>query len=112
MKSLDEVYELAQAFGGIPVLRCTPDSPADRAGIRYGDIVVAVNGHPTPDLAAYVEAQDTPSLRVPVTVIRDGHPVELVLVHQRPPMVVAAAGEEHAHDMRILRHHAREIAQA
>jgi serine protease Do len=50
------------------------DSPADRAGLRAGDVIVAYNGKPVPDadsLTAMVAA--TPAgTRVPITFFRNG----------------------------------------
>lgn len=59
---------LAQLLGGIPVLEWLPGGPAAEAGVRYGDILVSVNGAPTPTLEDYLralEASDgTPLLRL------------------------------------------------
>jgi S1-C subfamily serine protease len=98
MKSLDDVYDLARAFNGIPVLGCMDGSPAHRAGIRYGDIVVQMNGMPTPDVGAYARAQDTDAIRVPISVVRDGVTLELVLEYAasrtpRPRAVAEAVVE-------------------
>ena len=40
--------------GGLIVERVPPDSPGSRAGIHPGDIITAINDHPTPRLAPFV----------------------------------------------------------
>jgi len=42
-----------EATGGLRAERVPADSPGDRAGVRTGDILVAVNDHATPRLAAF-----------------------------------------------------------
>jgi PAS domain S-box-containing protein len=42
-----------EAPGGLRAERVPADTPGDRAGVRTGDILVAVNEHPTPKLAAF-----------------------------------------------------------
>jgi S1-C subfamily serine protease len=79
MKSLEDIYEIARVFDGIPVLSCSPGSPAHIAGIRYGDILLRVNGHQTRTLSAYAEARSTAPARVPVTILRDGEEMDLVM---------------------------------
>ncbi len=45
---------LIEAPGGLRFERVPDDSPAQRAGVRPGDILQAINDHPTPRLAPYV----------------------------------------------------------
>ena len=45
---------LIEAPGGLRFERVPVDSPAQRAGVRPGDILQAINDHPTPRLAPYV----------------------------------------------------------
>jgi serine protease Do len=92
--------ELARSFGlsrpmGALVARVLPGTPAARAGIRVGDVIVAYDGH------AVVRSAKLPSMvgptkigsRVPVTVIRDGKPVilrvRIATLPERPRMVAA-----------------------
>jgi two-component system NtrC family sensor kinase len=43
-----------EATGGLQAQRVPPDSPANRAGIRTGDILISVDDHPTDRLAPLV----------------------------------------------------------
>jgi S1-C subfamily serine protease len=83
MISWDEVCRLAKALNGLPVLRCRPGSPAALAGVRYGDVLLSVDGHPTPDWASYVEARREPKPEMVVEVFREGR--TLTLRMELPP---------------------------
>jgi putative serine protease PepD len=60
--------------GGVLVAGVTPHGPAADAGIRPGDVIVDVDGKPTPstDALAAVLAQLKPGQRVRVSIIRGG----------------------------------------
>jgi serine protease Do len=64
-----------------------PATPAAKAGIQQGDVIVSVNGRPvTPDdTVSYIIANTPVGTRVPVEVIRNGRRMNLqVTVEQRP----------------------------
>ena len=67
-----ELQRLAEALGGLPVLACRADSPAGRAGVSYGDILLVVNGVRTTDWCAFVEARSLRKDGMSVEVFRDG----------------------------------------
>ena len=56
-----------------------PDSPAAKAGLQSGDIVVEFNGKPTPNRnqLRYMVAATPPGSKATVTVFRDGKRIEL-----------------------------------
>ncbi len=76
--------ELAPRFGltearGAIVVDVIPDSPAEKAGLRQDDVVVAFDGRPihnSTELRLAI-AQVTPGSRSVIRVMREGRPVEL-----------------------------------
>lgn len=71
--------ELAESFDlkqtqGILIAQVSPDSPAEKAGLRQGDVIVAYRGEPVKDIGSF---RNTVSLTPPgsseqLTVIRGG----------------------------------------
>jgi S1-C subfamily serine protease len=66
----------------VEVVEVVPDSPADRAGLRAEDLIVSVNGTATASVydLQRVMVAELIGVEVPVTIVRDGSPVELRLV--------------------------------
>ena len=71
MKTSD-LHAIAATLGGLPLLGCLRGSPAERAGLRYGDVVLEVNGHRTPDWLAYIDAIQQRKPVMTVRFFRDG----------------------------------------
>ena len=71
------------AAAGVAIVEVTDGGPADRAGLRAGDVITSVAGTQTPDTAKLAEvlAGQDPGQEVSVTVTRDGadHQVRLTL---------------------------------
>lgn len=67
-----QLFELAAALEGIPVLGTLAGSPAARAGIGYGDVVLSVNGVRTRTMLDYVEAKVLRSDGMELVVFRSG----------------------------------------
>jgi S1-C subfamily serine protease len=78
--TIGNVSAMAKIYGGMPFLGSLPDSPAERAGLRWGDIVLAVNGVPTPDCDAFVQARLKREHGATVRYVRDGVEREVELV--------------------------------
>ncbi len=64
---------------GVEVLSVVPDSPAGEGGIRPEDILVSVDGVPTPDVGTLQHLMTAARIgrRVPVVVVRHGRVVHL-----------------------------------
>jgi serine protease Do len=85
--------DLAAALGlpknrGEFVQRVEPDGAAEKAGLKRGDVVIAVNGKDvTPQQTlSYIVANTKPGTRIPLEVIRDGKTMTLqAVVGTRPP---------------------------
>ena len=87
MQHRDDLSRLAGKLGGLPVLGCRAGSPAALAGIRYGDIVLSVNGVPTPDWGTYIEARGLAKGEMVVEIFRGGEQVTHRLsLEQREPV--------------------------
>jgi hypothetical protein len=61
---------------GLKLQGVTPESPADRAGLRAGDVVVELGGRPVTDLYSYTDAlyARKPGDVVPIVVLRAAAP--------------------------------------
>ncbi|HZT36655.1 MAG TPA: DegQ family serine endoprotease [Bryobacteraceae bacterium] len=84
--------ELAKAFHvpsneGVVITKVDPNTPAERAGLKEGDVVTAVNGEPVIDTAGLRLriASVAPGSTVKMHIIRNGSPMDLnVTVAERP----------------------------
>jgi len=74
------LVELAAALGGLPVYGCLPGSPADQAGVRYGDVLLAVDGHVTPSWDAYLAARQRSGASIRLRLFRDAREFEVDVV--------------------------------
>ncbi|MET0386281.1 MAG: PDZ domain-containing protein, partial [Polyangiales bacterium] len=63
---------LATALGGLPILGCLAGSPADGAGIRYGDILLSIDGMPTASWDDFVRARSRCAGQLRLRVFRQG----------------------------------------
>jgi serine protease DegQ len=72
---------------GVMVAKVMPSGPAEVAGIRSGDLLVAVAGKPVNDTTSLLNAVAMlkPGSQVPLTVLRDREPQELKITVGRRP---------------------------
>jgi len=63
--------ELINAFKGVPLLGLAPDSPAELAGMKSGDLIVAVNGVRTEDVVDYLSAKERCKTAMQVVFLRE-----------------------------------------
>jgi S1-C subfamily serine protease len=78
-----DLQALARALHGLPVYGCLPGSPADRAGIRFGDVLLSVDGVATPSWDAYLAAREQSGASIVVRLFRDGIELDIELVLRR-----------------------------
>jgi S1-C subfamily serine protease len=96
-----QLEEIAATVKGVPVWGCLPGSTAAQAGVRYGDIVLSVNGVPTPSIAEYLEGRKLRADGFELVLFRDGEELT-VFVPFRPPADPMAALAEQIADGRYI----------
>lgn len=75
-----DLTRIASTLGGLPVYGCLPGSPAERAGVRYGDVLLMVDGQPVPTWDAYLAVREKSGPTIRVHLFREGLEIDLVLV--------------------------------
>ncbi len=88
----EELERLAQSLGGMCILGCLEGSPAHLAGLKYGDVLLEVNGRPTPNLGAFVEATRQWASPMRIRVFRRGREERLEFELPPRPAKVDATG--------------------
>lgn len=93
MMSRKQLEEIAETVRGVPVLGCLPGSTAAEAGVRYGDIVLRVNGVLTPSIDEYLEARKLRSDGFELALFRSGEEFTVFVPFRAPsdPMEALAA---------------------
>jgi serine protease DegQ len=89
----DMTPEIAESFGleakeGALIAAVVQGGPADKAGVKPGDILVSVDGQGITDTTALLNAiaQLKPGAAAKMKVVRRGKPTELtVMIGKRPP---------------------------
>ena len=77
--TLAEALGLPETAAGAIVSRVAPDTPADRSGVRRGDLLAALDGHAVRSAREVYEALElcTPGQEVRLSLVRRGQPLEL-----------------------------------
>jgi S1-C subfamily serine protease len=73
----DNLERMAQIYGGIAIFSVEPGSTTHRAGVRSGDILVAVNGRRVERLADYASARRLRRELLELVVVREGKTLTL-----------------------------------
>ena len=78
---LAQAFELKRVEGAL-VAEVNRDSPAEKAGIKQGDIIVQYNNQPVESIGALRNfvALEQPGTKVTLTVMRDKKTIELPVV--------------------------------
>lgn len=84
MVNREQLAKLAESLGGIPVWGVLPGSASQRCGVRYGDIIISVNGIKTSNAEEYVEARSARRDGADVVIFRDGEEVLVQLRFDEP----------------------------
>lgn len=66
------LFALAKALEGVPILGALGGTAAAKAGLRYGDVLLVVNGRRTKSISDYIEAKDLRRGGMSVVVFRGG----------------------------------------
>jgi S1-C subfamily serine protease len=72
MVSLSDLSRLATVLGGVPIPGCGEGSPAQRAGLRYGDVLLSIDGLPTASWADIFQARQRRTGQLTARVFRQG----------------------------------------
>ena len=75
-------------FQGLPVYSCFPGSPAERAGVKKGDVVVLANGQRVENMDQYVAARSLRTDKLEITVLRGPRMLELIVDFTSPADLV------------------------
>ncbi|MFD2190205.1 Do family serine endopeptidase [Pistricoccus aurantiacus] len=76
-----------KALGGVAITRVVPNGPADKAGLKSGDVLLKINDRFLVDARAVMAdiAEIPPGTQLPLRILRDGERQEIVLtVGERP----------------------------
>jgi len=94
MMQRKQLEEIAATVQGVPVWGCLPGITAAEACVRYGDIVLAVNGIPTPSIVEYLEGRKLRSDGFDLRIFRDGQELSVFVPFRAPVEPMAALAEQ------------------
>ena len=88
-----KAFDLAVGHGAL-IAGVMRDGPADRAGMRVGDVLVAVEGKPVRNVPSMLNlvAQLSPGSTARFQVVRDGREIEIAIAIDRRPNPGALGG--------------------
>jgi serine protease Do len=95
--SLAKEFKAKETAGAL-ISEVTPKSPAEKAGLKSGDVIVAFNGTPVHDSRKLklAVASTAPGTKVPVKILRDGKSETLILTLKELPGTEVASKSKDA----------------
>ncbi len=109
MISRKQLEEIANTVQGVPVLGCLPGSTSAEAGVRYGDIVLSVNGMPTPGIDEYLEARKLRSDGYELRLFRAGSELTVFVPFRAPADPMEALALQIADGRYVTPEHADDV---
>ncbi|HEY6881874.1 MAG TPA: PDZ domain-containing protein [Polyangiales bacterium] len=79
---------MAEIYGGIAIFSVDKGSTTHRAGVRAGDVLVAVNGRRVRRLSDYAAARKLQKELLELVVVREGRELKLYTGHVATPKKV------------------------
>lgn len=79
-----DLEKTAKILGGLLIWRTTRNGDAARAGVRPGDILLAINGVATPDAASFMRARQLRDDGVTLELFRFGQHLRVELKFATP----------------------------
>jgi serine protease Do len=103
-KELAESFGMSQPHGAL-VAKVLPDSPARKAGLRRGDVIVAFNGKKIEESASLppIVGSTKVGVDVPVDIIRDRKQIQVMVRLGELPEEVSTAGHTRTHPQKTNR---------
>lgn len=80
----ENLEKIAKIYEGVAIFSVEPGTPSHRAGVRAGDILVAVNGRRVRRLRDYATARGIRRDVLELVVVRDGQQLTLWTTHVNP----------------------------
>jgi serine protease Do len=96
-QALADAFKLPKPMGAL-ISTVRPDSAAAKAGLQFGDVIVAIDGHPiqsSSDLPLWV-AMAMPGQQLVVDILRNGQPMQTRATLEDPTLIKPAAASASA----------------
>jgi serine protease Do/serine protease DegQ len=94
---LREAFDLDNGESGVLITHVSPNSPAEKAGLKAGDIIIAVDGEPTRSTGQLRSQIGMRSVgdKVKLTIIRDGKQKTIKVTVGEPQELASSQGRLH-----------------